>query len=143
MTTFWMLVADSSRARVYEGASPVGTLTPVHELEHEIAKLHEGDLVSDRPGRRHDDGHGRSAMERDVMATETDSFAREVASFLDDHRARGDFERLSIVADPSFLGSLRKHLSAPTNACLMETVSKNVGHGSAADAQQFLTRVAP
>lgn len=141
MSDFWMVVADSARVQVYEGASPVGTLSKVHEMTNERARMRDGDLVSDKPGRMHDDGKGRSATEHDATDEELDNFVREVGQYLDKRRAAGDFKSLSIVAEPRFLGKLRKELGSTTRAVIIEEVAKNISVDGPEAAQEYLSRL--
>ncbi len=47
----WVLVADNSRARFFTAEKPAGPLTETRDLANPEARLHEGDLVSDKTGR--------------------------------------------------------------------------------------------
>ena len=49
MTT-WVLVADNSRARIFSSDKPASVLQEIQDLTHPEARLHEGDLVTDRGG---------------------------------------------------------------------------------------------
>lgn len=141
MDTFCMLVANSAEARLYTGASPVGTLSEIAKLENKTARLKEADLVTDKEGRMRDDGQGRSAMERDPMEEEITAFARQIADQLEKMRTSGGFDALSIVAEPGFLGHLRNQLSGPTSDLVLEEIPKNVGTGEVEQAQGYLTRL--
>ena len=141
MENFCMVVANSAEARFYTGPSPVGTLTEVGQLTNETARKKEQDLVTDKPGRMRDDGQGRSAMERDVMEEEVSAFARQVSDYLDKSRAEGKFGTLSIVAEPRFLGHLRKQLQDATSEIVLEEVAKNVDTKDLEKAQGYLSRI--
>ncbi len=141
MSDFWMVLADSSRVRIFAGASPVGTLTEVHELTNETARKRERDLVTDKPGRFRDEGQGRSATERDLLDEELTDFAREVSEFIDKRRISGEFQTLSIIAEPGFLGRLRRELSEPVRSVVLEEVAKNMTSQSPEKAQENLSRL--
>ena len=67
MGQFWLVLANSSQARFFRGASPTANLREVHRLTNEAALMLEQDLASDRQGRRYDEGYAqKSAMERDT-----------------------------------------------------------------------------
>ena len=51
MSNICVVVADSSRARVFTADKPAGPLNEIETLNNPEGRLHEGDLVSDRGGR--------------------------------------------------------------------------------------------
>jgi len=62
----WVLIADSSKARLYSVADRGKPWTLLDEYQHPASRVSEGGLVSDQPGRTHGGGIGkgaRSAME--------------------------------------------------------------------------------
>ena len=140
MGQFWLIIANASKARIFEGTSPMGELNEIFEIENESARLQEKDLVTHGAGRRHDDGpYGqKSAMERDPLDVETNNFVREVVRFLEKHRNSGSFESMSIIAEPRVLGKLRKEMPTSLRALVIEEVSKNVADQGPEAAQEHL-----
>jgi len=127
MGQFWLVLANSSRARFFEGVSPLAELAEIHDMQNAIVRAREQDLVSDRPGRRPDEGYAqRSGMERDAMDAEVTNFAREIVQYLEHGRATGQFTSLSIAAEPQFLGKLRSEMSSSLRGMVLEEVAKNL-----------------
>ena len=126
MTT-WVLVADNSRARIFSSEKPSSPLQELQDLTHPEARLHEGDLVTDKGGR--DKGpsgaHGIS-HEQAHKVDGKDKFASQVCSELDAARAAGSFNKLYVVAAPAFLGLLRKHQSGALKQMVAGEVDKNL-----------------
>ena len=115
MDTVWILVADSARARILRCEGRTGRrLHDVEALVRGEARQHDQDLVSDRPGRgwANAGGDGRHAMDppTDPVAHERALFARTLAERLKQALGERSFEHLVIVAEPSFLGTLRDAL---------------------------------
>ena len=114
MSTVWVLVADASRARVFAAENRVGSeLEEVTDRLHPESRLHNRDLVSDRPGRAGDRGtEARSAVEEDggPKGQEAAAFARELAGMLAEAAGKGTFEHLVLCAPPAFMGELREKL---------------------------------
>jgi protein required for attachment to host cells len=125
----WVLVADNSRARFFTAEKPAGPLTETRDLANPEARLHEGDLVSDKTGRDRNPstgtahGVGADASHKQEGA---DRFALHVCDELDAARAAGDFHKLYILAAPAFLGLLRKHQSAPLKQTIVAELDKNL-----------------
>jgi protein required for attachment to host cells len=130
MSTVWVLVADASRARVFAADNRVAnTLEEVTDHLHPESRLHNRDLVSDRPGRASDRASvARSAVEeeggpKDHQAT---VFARELAGMLSDAAGEGKFEHLVLCAPPAFMGELREKLDDGVRQRISAEVTKDL-----------------
>ncbi|KPK61594.1 MAG: hypothetical protein AMJ59_00845 [Gammaproteobacteria bacterium SG8_31] len=129
MTVTWVVTADSARADVFEVDRIGGEFRTVTTMSHEESKKKGQDLMSDRPGRAFDSaGQGRHAMSSQVNPREHEAevFAREVCETLELGRAKGNYERLIVLAPPDFLGRLRKSITQETNKLVVESVAKSV-----------------
>lgn len=125
----WILIADSSRARILRHCGPGKGLEAVdgHDFRSEQRKLR--DILADRPGRVHDSaGKSRHAMEpaTDAVRQDETAFARSLAAVLAKALRRRQFDRLVLVAPPKALGDLRSELSAPVQAALIAEVNKDL-----------------
>jgi len=140
MDPTWILVADSSRARIFTVERPRGPLIEQSTHDNPDARKHERDLVTDRPGREADPGgHSRSAFEGPSAKAESgERFARQLAEILEHGRQEGRFRRLYVVAAPHFLGSLRDSLDATTRRCIEEEAAKDVAHETADKIRRHL-----
>ena len=126
--TIWVLAADNSRARFFSAEKALSPLQEVLDLVDPQARLHEAELVTDRNGRDRSPGaqfHGVGS-DRSVKSDGADRFAQQVCAELENGRTRGSFQKLYVVAAPSFLGLLRKHQSAPLRAMVAGEVDKNL-----------------
>lgn len=123
----WVLVAESSRARLF--ARRGRKLVELRDFAHPESRLHNRDIDADKPGRAFDSaGHGRHAMEPGSSAkrVQAEAFARELAESLEQARARAQFEQLMIAAPPEFLGMLREAMPAELAECVERTVAKRL-----------------
>jgi protein required for attachment to host cells len=123
-----ILVANAARARFFSVDSPTGELQELRDETNPEARMREEDLVTDRRGRYRDSGvEGRSALDlmTDPKEVAIQRFARELAQELDRERTQGEMDRLYLVASPAFLGELRKHLSTPLKALIVEEIAKD------------------
>ncbi|BAZ94630.1 MULTISPECIES: host attachment protein [Thiohalobacter] len=134
MSRTWIVVAESSRAKIYEAANAGADLVEREDLVHPEGRLHERDLVSDRPG--HDSGtagSGPHVLDESTSAhvEEMQKFAREIAARLEQGLNDKAYDRLVLVAPPKFLGVLRDVLAQGVAATVAETLHKNlVQHGA-------------
>lgn len=129
MEKTWVVVAESSRARIFEASGRGSELQELSDLVHPASRLKGHELMSDSPGRSFDSkGRGRHAMsqETDVRRNEGKTFADEIANQLEAGRTSGKFGRLVLVAPPEFLGLLRASLGPETAGLVAATVNKNI-----------------
>jgi protein required for attachment to host cells len=111
----YIVAGDSAEVRVFLSERRFGEWTEVTTLDNPDARVRERDRVTDRPGRAFDSfGKGRHAMATGESAQQhdTNQFAHSVGEFLNKGIVSGDFDSLVLIADPKFLGFLRKSLSA-------------------------------
>jgi protein required for attachment to host cells len=126
----WLIVANSSIARIFK-VHRKEALVEIETLVHPESRLHNRDLVSDRPGRTSDSvGFSRHAIEPtvDPQHQECIEFAREIARYLEKGRTQGIFDKLYIAAGPSQLGLLRQTIHAQTLNLVAGEVNKDMTH---------------
>jgi len=129
MSNTWVLVAESSRAKLYRINGRLAPFTEIDAMVHPESRMHEGDLVSDTAGSDGGSvGQGRHVIDKKHTAHEHESlqFAKQLASRLDSGRTNGDFDQLVLVAPPEFLGHLRSNLSKEVMSMVSRQVDKNL-----------------
>jgi len=127
----WILVADAARARIVcnDGVGHGITDVPGAEFENEIVR--DRDVYADRPGRVHESATtGRHAMARtsDPKQQSAASFARSISNHLTGSAAKGAFDRLVLIAEPTFLGHLRAALPKKTSEAVTAEIAKDLTH---------------
>lgn len=128
MATTWIVVADSTRARIFDAGRHGRELQEIDDLSHPESRLHEGDLRQGSTGSRQQRmSTARSASGPTTPAHEKheEGFARDIARYLEHARHLGRFDELTIVAAPAVLGDLREHLDAAAQACVTREVDRN------------------
>jgi|SRR6056297_1163768 len=129
MSHYWVIAADSAEARVFTREKKFSPLVEQQTLLHPESRLRGTELEDDRQGKTFSShGYGQSDNQKptDPKVREARDFARELSETINKARARGEFQHLQIVADPSFLGLLREHLDAETRECVERAVDKNL-----------------
>ncbi|MDJ0522729.1 MAG: host attachment protein [Planctomycetota bacterium] len=131
MATTWIVVAESSRARILRTDSAHEPLKEIETLDHPEARMHEQELTSDVSGRRFATaGPKRHGMSDPVRWKDEHAgrFAREVGRHLEQARTKQAFDRLILAAPPKFLGLLRDELAPGTEAVVAHEFDKNWLH---------------
>ncbi len=145
MKTTWILVADTTHARVFTAATPSSALEEIEDLTHTAGRLHDRELTTDLPGKIKSADNGGHAYEQptDPKKHEADTFALQVVQHLEAAHNANKFKQLLIVAEPSFLGLLRKHLPEQIKNLVSLELDKNVTNQSAADIRGHLPHYLP
>lgn len=124
----WLLVANSSLARIFK-VRKRKELSELKVFEHPESRLHNLDLVTDKPGRDcESSGMGRHALEPKMLPKqhEFEIFAKYLADYLENAYNQGEFDTLYISASPSLLGLLRQSLNANITKLIKGEADKDV-----------------
>jgi len=141
MSKTWILVAESSRAKIFEQESPRGDLREMEAFDHSASRMNDVDLVSSAPGRTFDSkGMARHSIEpeTDPKVNEAHIFAHLLAQRLNKDLENHHFNKLVVIAPPEFLGILRDSFSAHVNKIIAAEINKNLVRESAEKIQEHL-----
>ncbi len=141
MSKLWVVVAESSRARIFSVVNWVSPLIEIDDLVNPAARFHDRDLTSDLPGRSFDSaGQGRHSMEpsADPKKNEVAVFARKISERLGSARKAGEFDELILICSPEFLGLLRRNLDDVLKKHVTRTINKNLVQKDEAQIREYL-----
>jgi protein required for attachment to host cells len=141
MGTQLILVADSSRARLFVAEKTNAGLNEIETFSHPEGRLHEQNMSSDLPGRHvGNTGSGSHTYQEETEPKEQEmiDFAKRLTRHLDDLVSKHKVNNLSIIAAPSFLGILRKSLTDQTGKLVGFELDKNLVTHSVDDIQKHL-----
>jgi protein required for attachment to host cells len=138
MKNRWVLVADSTCARIF--AEGDKGLELQQELVHPSSREHNQDLIGNRPNQN------QHSMEKDVKGNQPDrlrddasaEFAKELGNFLATAHSQNRFRQLVLIADPRFLGMLRKELSRPVEDAVTGSIDKRALQMRPAEVAELL-----
>ncbi len=131
----WVVVANSSSAHIYK-VEDNQLVSEISHAEHPESRLHEGDLVTSKPGRQQDSvGSNQHSYESETSPKKQEfkNFAQELANLLERAREDGKVGKLYIAAGPAFLGMLRPALSSTTSQLVAAEVDKDLTHAKLDD----------
>lgn len=117
----WLVVANSSSAKIYK-VGHKQMLLELEVFEHPESRLHNRDLVTDKPGRDFESmGFTRHAIEPKIWPQQQEviNFAKELAVHIEQAFNKGEFEKVYIAANPTMLGHLRN--------CILPNTAKHIG----------------
>lgn len=137
----WVIVANSSHAKIFR-LSKFPKIEELTSIDHPESRLHNQDLEGRKPGRCFQSGGTtRHAYqpETDPKAVEIQKFAKSLSDYICESHRKGDFSRLYLMASPSFLGFLRRHIDSATQKSIIAEVSKDMTERSNSEIEQQLT----
>lgn len=149
MKSFWILVADSGRARIFTADTPSSALEELEDIAHTEGRLYDREITSDLPGRmRYTSSAGNVGGHAYDPASnpkkhEANNFARSIAQHLEEALNENKFAQLVIIAEPSFLGMLRNNLSEQVKKTVCLELDKSITTHSAADIRGHLPTYLP
>lgn len=135
MKATWLLVANRSRARLFEMPHERDDPVEIADFVHPAGRAHERDLITEGQGRFY--GHGEREQAHsvvpnvDVTHAEAQRFAEQLRDYLEQARTHQRFDKLWIMAAPAFLGVLRDKLT------------KGVARAVELDVDKDMTTAAP
>lgn len=134
----WYVVANRTHAAFYEESGR--KLTAVTHFFDSKARLSEKELDADRPGSSASSGGIHHTFDgnfnsHQVLATR---FAKKIAEQLEAERQKGSFGMLVLVAEPKFLGMLKKSFSASLKSMVDEEVPRDFVYESEQDLKVLI-----
>jgi protein required for attachment to host cells len=146
MKSTYVLVADSTHARLFSAESPSSPLLELETMNNPEGRLHDRDITSDLPGKVNGaSGSGGHAYEDQTDPKEhlANSFARRIAKYLEEGRNTRRFEQLLVVSAPSFLGELRGQFSSQLSKLVCFELAKNLTTHSNEEIRRHLPQYLP
>ena len=128
MDKTWVLVANAERARCFQRDSTSHALTELSDFVHPHASLAgeaQGGALTGAAGKGHGrTGHAGTQFEphTPAQAKERDSFARQLADYLNEGVAAKRCNGLVLIASSPMLGELRPCLSPATQKVVQSAV---------------------
>ncbi len=141
MSSTWVIVADSARARIFDFDEKARELMEREDLVHPESRLRPREITTDRPGSTYRAaGPGRHGLDpqSSVKEVERREFARMLARRLDKAVDTNEVERLVVIAGPKFLGELRGCLDRPTRKAVSLEIEKNLAKQDAREILEVL-----
>ncbi len=146
MPSTWIIVADSSRARIFSTETSSSPLVEIEALTHGEGRLHDRELTEDLPGKiKNVGGVGGHAFEQptDPKKYEADIFAHRIIHYLEDAHNANRISRLLVIAEPSMLGLLRKDMPAQIKKLIAFELDKNITSLGADEIRKHLPDYLP
>lgn len=124
----WVVAADAGRARIFEVEAEDGHLNELADLLNPEARLQDHEAFSDRRGEvmQGSIGVGHSLDPHQSHHQHiAEAFAKSLAQRLNSAHDSGEVARIHLLAEPHFLGLLRRELRAATQAAIVQELARD------------------
>ena len=136
MAKQWVIVADRTRARIFEADESIDQLNEVEDLLNPEGRFADAELHHDARGRFCGKGNRQRSHTSEPLITKTmhdeENFSRQLVHVLEQGYATHRYDSLVVIAPPAFLGVLRKQFS--------DQVGKRVVKQFAGDISSYAPR---
>jgi protein required for attachment to host cells len=146
MPAKWVVVADASRARIFETRALGRGLREIEDIANPAGRAHSHDLLTDAGGRTYANAgtrHGSAQPRSDPVEHEVEMFAKRLADRIEQARVERRFERLCLIAPPRFLGLLREKCCRETGKLVEFELAKDLSQLDAAAIDEHLRNDRP
>ena len=141
METTWVLVADGSRARIFETLKEIHTFSEIQFFDNPEGRASTREINTDAEGRFAQKGGGlqghTSAPQANAIEHDVELFAKQVAQYLDHARTQARYDKLSIIAPPKFLGLMRHNLGKEVRKLVDQEIARDVSWFDAKDIRNY------
>jgi protein required for attachment to host cells len=142
MRTSWILIADSSRARIFEKKEHERHLEEVEDFVDNLGRATNHELRTDGRGRfygkgERDQGHAAEPAVSPVEH-ENELFAHTLTRYLDDARKAHRYNRLYLIAPPKFLGLIRGSLDDEVKKMIQGELQKDISTFTAGEVEDYV-----
>lgn len=144
MEKVWVVVADSTRSRIFEAVAPArAKLCEIDNLVNPEGHEQSDESVTDVLGPFHGGGqqhHGHIETAREENSVEQAGavFARTISEVLRNARTDHRYDGLRVFAPPKFLGLLRQNLDKETRELLEMETAKDISWLDMHEIERYL-----
>lgn len=145
MPKHYLIVVNRHMAKFFTSNLVYSDMAHLMDMQCPEGRSMNRDLVTDKPGRAFvEGGEARNTMDpgQSRVEKEAERFAGEIAQEIDKLRTDHALSQLTLVAEPTMLGLLRKKLSAPARELIRQTFNKDLAQLSDEDIQKSVQRAA-
>lgn len=142
MDAIWILVADRSRARIFEEVRSPRALREIADFVNPLGRARHRELTTDAEGRSRSSSLGTRAHTESPGTTadthEAERFSRELADYLDKGRNEHRYDALWLIAAPKFLAMLRKSLGREVQKLIEVEIDKDLSRSTLREIDKFV-----
>jgi len=140
MSTTWIVSADAGRARIFAETDAQKPFEEIDSMVSPNARVRDSDINTDRLGPTsagqsiHNTGGATPNKQYEPAQTpeqhDAQFFAKDISAFLLKAKQEQRFQKLTLVAEPKFLGVLRAELDDQLKPLINLELNKDYSHSN-------------
>lgn len=136
----WIVSTNSNLCRIYLFNPHEKKVTLLKELSHPENRQKSGEyLTSDKPGHyQSGTAHGSYEPHTDPKENGIQHFSREIAEILNHARAKNEYTKLILIADPRMMGKLLENCDKHVKELIVNEIHKDIVHYTDHELLTFL-----
>jgi protein required for attachment to host cells len=138
----WVVIADSSRARIFETNTRRPHLLEIEDFVNSGGRSADIDLRTDERGRFYGKGERNQAHTADPQVSpvehENEIFSRTLTRYLGNALQEHRYKQLYVIAAPKFLGLLRRNLDKAVQESVVEELPNDISNFTTAQIEEFM-----
>jgi len=140
----WYVFANQRSARILSRINNQKAVRLIEEKTNPLSGVKTSELLRHKAGvsvkarGAHSIGRHMTTRKHDIRQEVLDQFAKEVAKDLNNANLTHRFDTLTLIADPSMCGSLKKNLSKDSFRLLRGCISKDIENETSNELKQFV-----
>jgi protein required for attachment to host cells len=142
----WYVFANQRSARIFSRVNNQKTLRLIEEKRNPLSGVKHSELLRHKSGvsvkmrGTRGAGHHQTTRKHDINQEVLDQFAKEIAQDINKANLSKRFDTLTLVAEPSMHGSLKKSLSKSSLKLLERCISKDIENETTFQLKQFILK---
>ncbi len=142
----WYVFANQRSARVLSRVNNQKTLRLIEEKTNPLSGVKHSELLRHKFGvsikmrGSRGIGHHQTTRKHDISQEVLDQFAKEIAQDLNTAGLSKRFDSLTLVAEPSMYGSLKKNLNKANIQLLKKHISKDIENATLSELKEFIIK---
>lgn len=135
-----IIVADASRARIFEAGKNIRKLNELEDFIHSESRMSEEELGAETPVKS---ANQKGSLQPRTFPKEHEEqvFARLLARHMQELHNRTQYSEIILISAPGFLGKLRKELSDSIAKLVARSIDKDLVKLSSEELGEYLFNI--
>lgn len=142
MQTTWIVIADSSRVRIFERQAPQYHLKEIENFVNPAGHANSNDLRTDDRGRFYGKGERYQGHTADPavfpVEHENEMFSKTLTNYLEHARNNHLYNKLCLIAAPKFLGLIRSNMKKGVQELVEDELPKDISSYTVPQLESYI-----
>lgn len=143
----WIIVASRKSAKVFTRSTREPQLKYLETIKNSLGRTRNKEMMTDKPGISRNKFIGASGVhsmtgEKNPHEDATKEFSKVIAKFISKHQLSGDYDELTIAAEPHMLGLLKAETNSVGGNEKFKWIAKDLEKFPTSKLEEVFSRTA-